>query len=217
MGKNTTPADRLMALRALDGNSLLLLFLRGEGRLGGLRFGGALLELVHAAGGIHEFLLAGVKRMAHVANTDDDDRPGGAGLDHVAAGATDFGIHILRMNVCFHKRPHKIAPMRMITSGKLREYGVNPKGDTRILTQRRKEAEARSLQQKGTKETMQNGMRIFEQERTEETEGEAGSMELWIDGLVRWVPAGVTLETFKRRSFTIPRLFHDLPPAMATT
>jgi hypothetical protein len=46
--------------------------------------------------------------MAHVANTDDDGRPGGAGLDHVAAGATDFGIHIFRMNISFHKRPHKI-------------------------------------------------------------------------------------------------------------
>lgn len=122
MEKNTTPADRLVALRALDGNSLLLLFLRGKGGLGGLRLGGALLELVHATGGVHEFLLTGVKRMAHVANTDNDDRPGGAGLDHVAAGATDFGIHILRMNVCFHKRPKKIASVGEITSGKMRVF-----------------------------------------------------------------------------------------------
>jgi hypothetical protein len=84
----------------------LLLFLLGGGKriLGGLRLGGALLEFVHAAGGVHKLLLAGVKRVAHVANADDDDRPGGAGLDHVAAGATDFRVHIFRMNVRLHKK-----------------------------------------------------------------------------------------------------------------
>ena len=97
-------------LRALFGKQLFLLFLRGEGLLRGLRLRGALLELVHATGGIHEFLLTSVKRVAHVTNTDDDGRPCGAGLDHVAAGAPDFRIHIFRMNVCFHKRPHKLAP-----------------------------------------------------------------------------------------------------------
>jgi hypothetical protein len=50
----------------------LFLFLRGKGRLGGQGLGGALLEFVHAAGGVHKFLLAGVKRMAGVANADDD-------------------------------------------------------------------------------------------------------------------------------------------------
>ena len=80
------------------------LFLLGSERLGGgLRLGGALLELVYAAGGVHELLLARVKRMAGVANADDDGRLGGTGLDHVAAGATDFGVHIFRMNVRLHK------------------------------------------------------------------------------------------------------------------
>ena len=82
---------------------LLLLFLRGVERfLGGERFGGALLELVHAAGGVHELLLAGVKRMAGIADADDDGRFGGARLDDVAAGATNLGVQILRMNVSFH-------------------------------------------------------------------------------------------------------------------
>ncbi len=88
---------------------LFLLFFGGGNRLRSLRLGKALLELVHAAGGIHKFLRAGVKRMARVANADDDSGLGGAGLDHVAAGATDFRVHILRMNICFHKRPGKLS------------------------------------------------------------------------------------------------------------
>jgi hypothetical protein len=83
-----------------------LLFLLSWWRrgLGGLRLGGALLEFVHAAGGVHELLLAGVERMANVANADDDHGLGGAGLDHVAAGATDLRVHIFRMNVRLHKK-----------------------------------------------------------------------------------------------------------------
>jgi hypothetical protein len=50
-----------------------LFLLRGEGLLGGLRLGGALLEFIHASGGIHELLLACVTRVAHVADADDDD------------------------------------------------------------------------------------------------------------------------------------------------
>jgi predicted RNase H-like HicB family nuclease len=87
----------------------LLLFLLGGGEriLGGLRLGGALLEFVHAAGGVHKLLLAGIERVAHVANADDDDRPGGARLDHVATGATDFRVHIFRMYVRLHKKGAK--------------------------------------------------------------------------------------------------------------
>ena len=80
-----------------------LLFLRGERLGGGGGLGGALLELVHAASGINELLLARVKRMAGVANTDDDGLLGGTGFDHVAAGATDFRVHIFGMNVRLHK------------------------------------------------------------------------------------------------------------------
>src|SRR5262249_25143180 len=90
-----------------------------RGGLRGLRLGQTLLELVHAPGGVDELLLAGVKRMTHVANADDDDRLGGAGLDHVAAGATDFRVYILRMNLCFHKRPQNLTPARWMTSAKL--------------------------------------------------------------------------------------------------
>ena len=87
----------------------LLLFLLGGGKgfLGGLRLGGALLEFVHASGGVHELLLAGVERVAHVANADDNQWLGGAGLDLVAAGATDFRVHIFRMNVRLHKKGPK--------------------------------------------------------------------------------------------------------------
>jgi hypothetical protein len=90
------------------GEKLFLFLLRGlERRLGGLSLGGALLEFVHATGGIHEFLRAGVKGMAHVANAHDDGGLGGAGLDHVATGATDFRINIFWMNVRLHKKDGK--------------------------------------------------------------------------------------------------------------
>ena len=70
--------------------------------------GGTLLEFVHAAGGVHELLLAGVERVAHVANAHDDQGLGGAGLDLIAAGATDFRVHIFRMNVRLHKKGCKL-------------------------------------------------------------------------------------------------------------
>jgi len=81
-----------------------------------------LLEFVHAAGGIHEFLLSGIEGVAHVANTHNDHRLGGAGLDHVAAGATDFRIHIFRMNVRLHKKGRKVT---MNTPDDKGEFGVN--------------------------------------------------------------------------------------------
>ncbi len=80
------------------------LFLRRVFGLRGGGLGGALLEFVHAAGGVHEFLRAGVEGMARVANADDDGLLGGTRLDHVAAGATDFRVHIFRMNVRLHKK-----------------------------------------------------------------------------------------------------------------
>ena len=62
------------------------------------------MEFVHAAGRVHKLLLAGVERMAHVANANNDRGLGGTGLDHVAAGATDFGVHIFRVYVRLHKK-----------------------------------------------------------------------------------------------------------------
>jgi hypothetical protein len=87
---------------------LLFLLCGGKRFLGGLRLGGALLEFVHAPGGVHELLLTGVERVAGVANADDDHGLGGAGLDLVAAGATDFRVHIFRMNVRLHKKGRKL-------------------------------------------------------------------------------------------------------------
>ena len=92
-------------LRAVGGKKLFLLFLRGvEGFFGGQSFGRALLEFVHAAGGIHKFLRAGVKRMAGVADAHDDGGTGRTGLDHVAASATDFRVHVFGMYVRLHKK-----------------------------------------------------------------------------------------------------------------
>ena len=76
---------------------LLLLFLGGVGGLRGLRLDHALLELIDAPGGIDKFLCAGVKGMANVADADHQARLGGAGLDDVAAGATNLRLNVFRM------------------------------------------------------------------------------------------------------------------------
>jgi hypothetical protein len=103
--KSKPPAAPIVsALRAAKGANLLLFLFGGfEGALGGERFGGALLEFVNPAGGVNKLLLAGVEGVTDVADADDDGRASGTGLDHVAAGATDFGFRIFRMNVSFHK------------------------------------------------------------------------------------------------------------------
>jgi hypothetical protein len=108
MAKRDRPQSRKPGWRAASAEKLLLFPAGGGGSLRGLGFHQALLELVHATGGVHKFLLAGVKRVADVANADDDHGPGGAGLDDVAAGATDFRVHIFRMNVRLHKKSCKI-------------------------------------------------------------------------------------------------------------
>src|SRR5450432_1282390 len=81
----------------------LFLLVGGLGGLGGLRLGHALLEFVDTASRIDEFLLAGVKGMTGVANTNDNHRLSGPGFNHVAAGATDLRVHIFRMYILFHK------------------------------------------------------------------------------------------------------------------
>lgn len=89
----------------LEGKRLLLLFLGsgfGLGGLGGLGLGQALLELVNAPGGIDELLLARVERVAGVADADEQLGLGGTGLDRVATGAADLGLHVSWMCVCLH-------------------------------------------------------------------------------------------------------------------
>ena len=106
----------------------LFLFLPGVFGLRGQGFGGALLEFVHAAGGVHELLLARVKRVADVADADDDGRAGRARLDHVATGATDFRVHIFRVNVRLHKKGAKSS--RKPPDDK-REFSVKERFDLR--------------------------------------------------------------------------------------
>lgn len=98
-GKGWEPAG------GLEGGRLLLLLLGnglGLGGLGGLGLGEALLELVHAAGGIDELLLARIERVAGVADADEQLWLGGTGLDRVATGAADLGLHVSWMSVCLH-------------------------------------------------------------------------------------------------------------------
>ena len=99
-------------------NRLLFLLLDGGRGLRRLGFDHPLLELVHSSGGIDELLRASVKGMARIADTDNNHGLGGAGLNHVAAGATDFRVHIFGMYGFFHKRPAKIASIHAMTSGK---------------------------------------------------------------------------------------------------
>ena len=103
--------------------SLFLFLFYSGGSLRGLGLDHSLLELVNAAGGIDEFLLAGIKGVADVANADNDCRPRGAGFDHIATGATDFRIHIFRMDLSFHKRPNTIALSRRMARIKLGYFG----------------------------------------------------------------------------------------------
>ena len=60
------------------------------------------LEALDAATGIDQLLLAGVERMALAANFNMDLRLGVTGVDHVAAGASDGAVHIVRMDALLH-------------------------------------------------------------------------------------------------------------------
>ena len=88
------------ACRDVVSNGFFRGFCSGLGLLG---LGHTLLELVHAACRINELLLAGIERVANVANADDDRGFGRTRLDYVPAGATNFRINIFRMNIRFHK------------------------------------------------------------------------------------------------------------------
>ena len=61
-----------------------------------------LVELVHAAAGVDELLLAGVEGVALGADFNRDVLLGGTGLNHVAAGAANRGRLIIGMNAFFH-------------------------------------------------------------------------------------------------------------------
>ena len=63
-----------------------------------------LVELVHAAAGVHQLLLAGVEGMALGVNFHSDVLLGGTGLDDLAAGAADRGALIIGMDAFFHAR-----------------------------------------------------------------------------------------------------------------
>src|SRR6267378_3597662 len=106
-------------------NRLLFLFLDRSRGLRCLCLDHALLEFVHASGGIDELLRASVKGMARIADTDNNYRLGGAGLNHVATGATDFRVHIFGMYGFFHKRPENIASIYPMTSGKFPGFQEN--------------------------------------------------------------------------------------------
>ena len=90
-----------------EGSLLLFLLGRGCSSLSGLGLGQSLLEFVHASRRIDELLLPGVERMAGIANAHDNHRLGRAGLNHVAAGATNLRIHIFWMDFFFHKKAVK--------------------------------------------------------------------------------------------------------------
>ena len=61
-----------------------------------------LFKAVHASAGINQLLLAGVERMALVANLDVDLLLRGAGRERVAAGTGDHRFLVLRMDALFH-------------------------------------------------------------------------------------------------------------------
>ena len=62
----------------------------------------AAVEAVNAPAGIDQLLPAGEERVALRADFNADILLGGAGMDHLAAGAGDGRIFISRMNTVFH-------------------------------------------------------------------------------------------------------------------
>ena len=86
---------------------LLLPLLQSRSRLGRLGLDHPLLELIDPAGGIDELLRAGVKRVADVADAEQDHGPGRTRLENIAASAADFRNLILRMYVSFHNKGGK--------------------------------------------------------------------------------------------------------------
>ena len=70
-------------------------------------------EFLHTARGIDEFLFAGEKRMASGANADFDVLLRRTGMIDRTAGAGNFGLGVLRMNVRFHdqKRVAKVGAL----------------------------------------------------------------------------------------------------------
>ena len=60
------------------------------------------LELFDSSGGIHELELAGVERVADVANVDAELFANAASLERIAATAGYFGFLIVGMDVVFH-------------------------------------------------------------------------------------------------------------------
>ena len=60
------------------------------------------LEALDATTGVDQLLFAGVERMALAANFDVDLRLGVTGVNHVAAGASDGAVHIVRMDALLH-------------------------------------------------------------------------------------------------------------------
>ena len=67
-------------------------------------FGVTFLESLDPAGGIHQFLFAGIEGMAMGADGDGDLLSRGNGLDHVAAGADDLHRIDFGVNLLFHRR-----------------------------------------------------------------------------------------------------------------
>jgi hypothetical protein len=86
---------------------LLFLFVRGCRILRSLSFCKALLVFIHPAGGINEFLRAGIKRVAHVADTNQKGVFGRTCLNDIAARTTNFRFLIFRMYFSFHNKGRK--------------------------------------------------------------------------------------------------------------
>ena len=106
----------------LSGGLASSLGLGGLGLAGGLG-GSGLLELggsgatelvgeaLDASTGVNELLLAGVERVALVAEVDGQGRDGGAGGPSVAAAAADGSLDVIRVDTLLHCRtPSCFAP-----------------------------------------------------------------------------------------------------------
>ena len=74
-----------------------------------------LLEPLDSPGGVDEFLLAGVERMAHRADFRVDFLRRAAGLESVPTAAMDYDFIVFWMYPFFHNKTFKISKNKIIS------------------------------------------------------------------------------------------------------
>ena len=92
----------------------LTLFLRGPRLDAGIAAG----KLFNSPGCIDKLLLASEKRVTGRADANLDVAPRGPGSITGAAGAADYRLHVLGVNICFHGQKRELDSSGLHSNGK---------------------------------------------------------------------------------------------------